>query len=109
MKSLIGEGTARFAGGRVARCRVLQELDSERSQALFLFLEKACTVGERVGKRKRHGKGAYAEGLPKWGPQSAGRIRDAIPSFVLSQGKRGEIKDIKDFNDIKDALCESRV
>ena len=48
-----------------------------------------------------------------WGPQSAGRVfpvaspwahmRDAIPSFVLSQGKCGEIKDIKDFKDIKDA------
>ena len=31
VKSLIGEGTARFAGGRVARCRVLQELDSKWS------------------------------------------------------------------------------
>ena len=46
VKSLIGEGTARFAGGRVARCRVFTELDSERSQALFLFLGDArCTFG----------------------------------------------------------------
>ena len=37
VKSLIGEGTARFAGGRVARCRVLQELDSKWSQALFIW------------------------------------------------------------------------
>ena len=40
VKSLIGEGTARFAGGRVARCRVFQELDSERSQTLFFVLGK---------------------------------------------------------------------
>ena len=26
-------------------------------------------MGERVGKRKRDGKGAYAAGLPVWGPQ----------------------------------------
>ena len=46
VKSLIGEGTARFAGGRVARCRVFTEFDSERSQALFLFLEGTLRVNE---------------------------------------------------------------
>ena len=61
-----------------------------------------------VGLWKRVLKGGFV-GLPVWGPQSAGRVRDAIPSFVLSQGKRGEIKDFKDFKDIKDAPCESRV
>ena len=40
VKSLIGEGTARFAGGRVARCRVFTELDSERSQALFFVFRR---------------------------------------------------------------------
>ena len=45
VKSLIGEGTARFAGGRVARCRVFTELDSERSQALFLFLGSSLHGG----------------------------------------------------------------
>ena len=54
VKSLIGEGTARFAGGRVARCRVFTELDSERSQALFLFLGGTLRVNEPL----RGGRGA---------------------------------------------------
>ena len=39
VKSLIGEGTARFAGGRVARCRVFPKPDLIRGQAFFVCLE----------------------------------------------------------------------
>ena len=38
VKSLIGEGTARFAGGRVARCRVFPQPDLIRGQAFFVCL-----------------------------------------------------------------------
>ena len=70
-------------------------------------------MGERVGKRKRHGKGGYAEGLPKWGPQRRKRTRGKIrPRQIFRafccvekhcQRGRWENKDNKDFNDIKDA------
>ena len=67
VKSLIGEGTARFAGGRVARCRVFQELDSERSQALFFVLRKRLLempFGQLLVDDYWLLVGGYAAGLP---------------------------------------------
>ena len=37
VKSLIGEGTARFAGGRVARCRVFKSLIPKGVKLFFCF------------------------------------------------------------------------
>ena len=62
VKSLIGEGTARFAGGRVARCRVFTELDSERSQALFFVFRRH--VAPRVRRLLTEGDGAFCRCIP---------------------------------------------
>ena len=60
-------------------------------------MEKAPTPQDcQCGDRKDAGR-VFPVASP-WA-----HMRDAIPSFVSSQGKRGEIKDIKDLNDIKDA------
>ncbi len=38
VKSLIGEGTAGFARGRVARCRIIPSLISKEVREFFVFL-----------------------------------------------------------------------
>ena len=54
VKSLIGEGTAGFACGRVARCRIISAPDCESSQVLFLFSDpRRERLLSREGKIKK--------------------------------------------------------